>query len=130
VRTEFDALPGIVIALPWTEYVATSVTANRSVADPLGSYFGHRLLASRDAGVPGLPADIGRRAAIAAAVRQARSQAAKGGTVQLGAALRGLGVAGVLALGDDDTLLLSHDPDLTVRAAGDDVTLFRVSSFG
>jgi hypothetical protein len=127
VRTEFDALPGTVIALPWTEYVATSVTANRSVADPLGSYFGHRVMISRDAAVPGLTGDTGKRGKIAQVVRAATADAATGRPVRLGAALRRLGVAGVLVVGDPG-LPLAGDPGLVRRVAGDGVVLYAVTS--
>ena len=126
VRTDFDALPGTVVALPWTQYVATDLAANRSVANPLGGYFGHRLLTSRDADVAGLAPDTGRRAAIAGAVRAAKADTAAGVRFNSGP-VRRLGVAGVVVAGDPG-IPLDRDPDLVHEVAGDGLVLYRVVS--
>ena len=126
VRDAADHIDGDIVVLPWQLYVRPGVTGNRTIADPVGSYFGHRMLVSRDPIAPGLGGDTGRRADIAAAVRAAAADAAAGRPVHLGAALVHVGVGGVLVVNGAAEVPLERDPSLALAATADHLALFAV----
>jgi hypothetical protein len=119
VRTAVDGLRAPVVVLPWEEYPAPVVTGDRTVANLGPSYFGERVVTSRDPDVPGVPADRGARAEVATAVHAAEAQATIGAPLHLGADLARLGYRGVLVIGPD-ALPLARDPGLheTATASG------------
>jgi hypothetical protein len=119
---------GDVVVLPWEQYGLPGFTRDRTVEQPAPSYFGEVVLASRDPGVVGLPADRGRRGRIAAALRHARADAASGHRLQLAAALDRLGVAGVLVVDDDGAIPFADDPHLREVRRDGDLALFVVMS--
>jgi hypothetical protein len=124
VRVAVDALHADVVALPFEHYVLPGITGDRTVADVGPAYFGSRVIVSDDAGVPGLPGDTGRRARIGAAVRTARTDAARGLPLHLGADLTRLGVGGVLVLADAPGVALGRDPDLVHRMSAENLDLW------
>jgi hypothetical protein len=125
IRRAVDALHGDVVALPWEQYVRSGLTGNRTTANPAPSYFGARVVASRDPGVRGLSADTGRRAQVSAAIADARADAAAGRPLALGPRLARLGFRAVLVLGAPE-VPLERDRDLTRSATADGVTLWVV----
>jgi hypothetical protein len=119
-------IDGDIVVLPWQLYVRPGIAGNRTIADPVGSYFGHRLLVSRDPDAPGLEGDTGRRAAIGAAVRAAAADAAAGRPVRLGAALARLGVGGVLVVDGAAEVPVDRDRGLARAVSADHLALFVV----
>jgi len=126
VRTAAAALPADVIALPWEHYTRPGITGNRTVANIAPAYFGSRVLVSDDPRLIGVPADTGRRAAIAAAIATAQADVRAGRPLRLGRALRSLGVHGVLVVGDNAEVPLADDPDLVATARAPHAVLWTV----
>jgi hypothetical protein len=126
VQPELASVDGDVVVLPWEQYVLPGFTGNRTVEQPAPSYFGPVVVTSRNAGVDGLDADIGRRALIADALRDARADGEAGRTVGLSGDLRDLGIAGVLVLGSDDGVPLADDEGLRRTHEEEDLALWVV----